>query len=93
MRKKSTRRVGPGPLVRKFVRLKCRKHPRYRGGRQKNPACPSCQLILILANQHQPHPDTVLGGLDPYQFIPDLEEACQGLEAVRDEYFVPTGFV
>lgn len=60
----------------------CKKHPDYRARRKSG--CPSCALIFILRHQHTETAGDYLGGLNPYQFIGDLERACEDIE-VREE--------
>ncbi len=75
-------------MRREFAVIRCRDHPRYRGMRPKKDKqyCPSCQVILILAHQHQKTADKMLGGLNPFQFF-DLQQACENLDVKWEFYY------
>lgn len=66
------------------LRIFCRKHPHHDATKATR-SCASCSLLYILRYQHSKEPDKHLGGVDPYQFIGDLKDACEGLEVWLDK--------
>ena len=63
-----------------MLKILCREHPKYQAKRRSGKKCESCALLYVLRWQYRKEPDKRLGGLNPYQFLGDLEEACEGLE-------------
>jgi|GEM_PF-3443379 len=62
-----------------MLKIRCRKHRNYMAEKPTK-KCASCSLLYVLRWQYSKEPDERLGGINPYQFLGDLQEACEGLE-------------
>jgi hypothetical protein len=62
------------------MNIVCKLHPKYAAQRRPKTDCETCQLLYIIRWQNTPEADRWLGSVNPYWFIADTEEACEGLK-------------
>lgn len=68
------------------MKIICKRHPKYTGeNRKRNNYCITCHLIYVLRWQHTEEAEEKLGGLNPYQFIDDVEEACLDIKILKEK--------
>lgn len=67
-------------MAKSMLVIRCHGHKGYRGARKPGWKCDGCDLLYILVHQFEKDPGRYLGGLNPYQFINDVDRAYENLE-------------
>lgn len=67
-----------------MLTIRCKKHPKYTAKRLPKATCFGCSLLYVLRHQHEKDGERVLGSLNPYQYLGDLQQSCEDLEVLGE---------